>query len=104
MSKFQRHFFVCTNEREANGKPSCGQRGGTQVLQTLQRALFGHPELCPTVAVTASGCLGICFDGPAAVVYPQGVWYGELTPSDAQEVADSHLVADVPVERLRYPW
>ncbi len=42
--------------------------------------------------VTNCGCLGPCFDGPNAVVYPDGVWYAGLEPDDAAGLAD-HLVA-----------
>lgn len=42
--------------------------------------------------VTNCGCLGPCFDGPNAVVYPDGVWYAELGPDDAAGLAD-HLAA-----------
>jgi (2Fe-2S) ferredoxin len=45
-----------------------------------------------TVLVTNCGCLGPCFDGPNAVVYPDGVWYAGLVPDDAAGIAD-HLVA-----------
>ena len=38
------------------------------------------------VLVTACGCLGPCFDGPNAVVYPDGVWYGNLTVEDADAI------------------
>jgi (2Fe-2S) ferredoxin len=41
--------------------------------------------------VANCGCLGPCFDGPNAVVYPDGVWYAGLEPGDAAGLAD-HLV------------
>ena len=44
------------------------------------------------VLVTACGCLGPCFDGPNAVVYPDGVWYDGLTVDDAPALVE-HLVA-----------
>jgi (2Fe-2S) ferredoxin len=40
--------------------------------------------------VTPCGCLGACFDGPSAVVYPDGIWYGGLAVEDARALAD-HL-------------
>lgn len=42
--------------------------------------------------VTNCGCLGPCFDGPNAVVYPDGVWYAGLEPDDAAGLAD-HLTS-----------
>lgn len=44
------------------------------------------------VLITNCGCLGPCFDGPNAVVYPDGVWYAGLEPDDAAGLAD-HLVS-----------
>ena len=43
------------------------------------------------VLVTPTGCLGPCFDGPNAVVYPDGVWYGDLTEDDAPRLVE-HLI------------
>ena len=37
-----------------------------------------------------------------SVVYPDDVWYAAVTPADAQEILDRHLIAGEPVERLRY--
>jgi hypothetical protein len=36
------------------------------------------------------------------VVYPDGVWYAAVSPADAREIVQRHLVAGEPVERLRY--
>jgi hypothetical protein len=36
------------------------------------------------------------------VVYPEGVWYAAVTPADAGEIMESHLLGGTPVERLRY--
>jgi len=35
------------------------------------------------------------------VVYPEGVWYGGVTPADVPEIVERHLVGGQPVERLR---
>jgi (2Fe-2S) ferredoxin len=45
---------------------------------------------------TACSCLGPCFDGPTAVVYPDGVWYGGLAPGDAAGLV-AHLRTGVRV-------
>ena len=44
-----------------------------------------------SVLVTPCGCLGPCFDGPNAVIYPDGVWYGDLSVADADALVD-HLM------------
>jgi (2Fe-2S) ferredoxin len=102
--RYQRHFFVCQTKRPPFGKPSCGAKGSDQVLNTLIEALGTHQALWGSVTVTACGCLGPCVDGPSIVVYPEGVWYAHVTPDDAREIAQSHLVDGKPVERLFYQW
>jgi (2Fe-2S) ferredoxin len=104
MSKFERHVFVCVTQRPETGKPSCTSRGSAGIFEALQAGLGEHPEHWDRVAITSCGCLGPCFDGPTVVVYPEGVWYTGVTPEDAPEIVESHLVGGVPVERLRYEW
>ncbi len=48
-----------------------------------------------------TGCLDMCETGPSVVVYPEGVFYGGVTPADVAEIVESHIVNDVPVERLK---
>ena len=102
MAKIERHFFVCTNTRPAEGKPSCGARGSAALLTALQEGLGAHPELWGKVAVTPSGCLGPCFEGPTIVVYPEAVWYVGVKPEDVAEIIEQHMLAGRPVERLLY--
>ena len=84
-----RHLFVCTRAR-ASGKPACGPSGGDALVAAVVRELVARNAL--DVLVTACDCLGPCFDGPNAVVYPDGVWYAGLTPADAPGLVD-HLVS-----------
>jgi (2Fe-2S) ferredoxin len=84
-----RHLFVCTNAI-ASGKPACGRRGNMELLAAVQRELVARGAT-GTLA-TACACLGPCFDGPNAVIYPDAVWYGALV---------EHLVSGVVLEAKR---
>jgi (2Fe-2S) ferredoxin len=83
----RRHLFVCTNAR-GSGKPTCASRGGDAIVAAVQRILIERGAT--DILVTPCGCLGPCFDGPNAVIYPDGVWYSELAPDDAGLV--DHLI------------
>jgi (2Fe-2S) ferredoxin len=43
-----------------------------------------------------------CAWGPVVVVYPEGTWYGKVTPEDVPELVDAISEGRV-VERLRVP-
>jgi (2Fe-2S) ferredoxin len=83
----RRHLFVCTNDR-SSGKPACGARGGAEVLAAVQTLLIRRGS---DALATGCACLGPCFDGPNAVVYPDGIWYAGLDAGDAEALA-RHLV------------
>ena len=102
-AKIERHFFVCENARPVGGKPSCGARASGDVLAALQEGLGRHPEMWGRVAVTPTGCLGPCFEGPTVVVYPEGVWYVGVTAADVPEIVERHMCAGEPVARLVRP-
>ena len=103
MSKFQHHVFVCTQARQGDQR-SCTAQKSIQLADTLQAFVLVNPDLAGRVAVTECACLGPCLDGPNVVIYPAGIWYAGVTPEDAREIVESHLVGSVPVERLRYHW
>lgn len=67
-------------------------------MTAVQQKLLGRGA--SGVLVTSCGCLGPCFDGPNAVVYPDGVWYGGLTVDDADAIAN-HLVDGIIYEPKR---
>jgi (2Fe-2S) ferredoxin len=84
----RRHLFVCTNAR-GSGKPTCGAQGGAAIVAAVTTELLRRGAA--DVLVTPCGCLGPCFDGPNAVVYPDAVWYGYLDEIDAPRLVD-HLI------------
>lgn len=63
--------------------------GNTELWARIQESLLQRGA--SDVQVTPCGCLGPCFDGPTAVIYPEGVWYGALEPADAEGLVE-HLV------------
>ncbi len=97
MPVFERHVFVCTHGDWCPAVDGDGLGVHARLKQLVRdRGLAGR------VRVNHSGCFSQCGNGPMAVVYPDGVWYAALTPDDAEELVDRHLVRGEPVERLRY--
>ncbi|MFZ1945084.1 MAG: (2Fe-2S) ferredoxin domain-containing protein [Acidobacteriaceae bacterium] len=101
MAKYQRHVFVCINQREPGSpRPSCNADGKSQLQARFKQAVDAA-GLKGSVRVNKAGCLDQCEHGPTVVVYPEAVWYGHVAEADVDEIVASHLLAGCPVERLR---
>lgn len=103
MSYYQRHLFVCLNQR-ANGEASCADHDAQGAFdhcksRVKQLGLTGKGG----VRVNKAGCLDRCAGGPVAVVYPEAVWYSWVDRSDLDEIVESHLRDGQVVERLVLP-
>ena len=53
-----------------------------------------------TFRANSAGCLDLCEYGASMVIYPQGIFYGKVTPADLDEIIDRTLENDQPVDRL----
>ncbi len=54
------------------------------------------------VKVSITGCFGFCEKGPIVKINPDNVFYVKVTPEDAKEIAEKHLLKGEVVERLLY--
>jgi (2Fe-2S) ferredoxin len=101
MARFDRHLFICTNERdESASRPSCLPLGSKKLKSAFKDAIK-EAGLKHQIRANESGCLDQCEHGPVVVVYPDAVWYGFVKVSDVGEIVEEHLVHGRPVERLR---
>jgi (2Fe-2S) ferredoxin len=100
---FQRHVFVCINERAAgHPKGSCKLKGGADVRDLFKRELAAR-GLSRIVRANKAGCFDQCEHGVNVVVYPEQVWYGHVTAEDIAEIVEKHLIGGEVVTRLLLP-
>ena len=99
MKRYDRHIFICTNKGTAEKPKGCGLENSEEI-QKMLKLKIKELDLHREVRVNKSGCLGGCAWGITAVVYPEQVWYGNITLDDVDEILNEHLINGRPVERL----
>jgi (2Fe-2S) ferredoxin len=88
---YSRHVLLCT------GPSCCTPEDGMKAWETLKHELkeSGLGNACFRTKV---GCLRICANGPAMVVYPEGTWYQSMTAERIPHFVKQHLVDGEPLE------
>lgn len=101
MLKFDKHIFVCTNQRAGNpgDKPWCGEAHGMEIVEAFKTKLKAK-KLPIKVRAQRAGCLDVCLYGQTIAVYPEGVFYVGVELNDVDEIIEEHIVNNRPVQRL----
>jgi NADH:ubiquinone oxidoreductase subunit F (NADH-binding)/(2Fe-2S) ferredoxin/NAD-dependent dihydropyrimidine dehydrogenase PreA subunit len=86
--------LVCESTACASAKA-----GGIRAALEEEIARLG---LVDRVEVGFTGCHGFCQKGPIVVVEPEGIFYCQVKPGDAKDIAESRLAGGEPVKRLFY--
>jgi (2Fe-2S) ferredoxin len=100
MSRYQRHVFVCINERPADHPKGCCLAKGSAEVRDLLKDELKRRGLARVVRANNAGCLDACEHGVSMVIYPEGIWYGGVTMADITEIIDRTIVNGEVIERL----
>lgn len=103
MAEFTHHIFVCCNQRSQDHSRGCCDADGSETLRNLFKSEVKKRGLGPLVRANKAGCLDQCELGPTVVIYPQAIWYGNVTPADVSRIIDETVVGGKILDDLRIP-
>jgi NADH:ubiquinone oxidoreductase subunit F (NADH-binding)/(2Fe-2S) ferredoxin/NAD-dependent dihydropyrimidine dehydrogenase PreA subunit len=83
------------------GGTGCHASCAQEIMDNLTAAIK-EAGLENDVRVIQTGCFGFCAQGPIVKVMPDNIFYVQVTPEDAKEIVEKHIVNHEPVERLLF--
>ncbi len=98
MEIYQKHIFVCINER-TDGRKSCGHDTGMAIVERF-KSLQAEAKLAIKIRAQKAGCFDTCGFGPVVVVYPEGIFYKNVTLADVDTIFESHIKNNQIVQNL----
>lgn len=94
MANYKMHLLVC-------GGTGCKASQSEEILSNL-RQIVEDKGLENEVQVILTGCFGFCEKGPIVKVLPDNTFYTRVTPADAREIVEEHIIKGRKVTRLLY--
>lgn len=83
------------------GGTGCKSSDSDRIILRLQEEIK-IAGLEDEVTVSVTGCFGFCEKGPIVKINPDNTFYVHVTPDDATEIVQEHLLNGRPVNRLLY--
>lgn len=94
MANYKFHLLVC-------GGTGCHASNSDVLAENLKNELADH-KLNDEVQVVSTGCFGFCEKGPIVKVVPDNTFYTQVSPEDAREIIEEHVIKGRKIERLLY--
>jgi (2Fe-2S) ferredoxin len=101
MPAFTHHIFICTNQRSPGHRRGCCDPEGSESLRNAFKAEVKRRGLGPVVRANKAGCLEQCEHGPTVAIYPQGIFYGDVTLEDVPRIIEETVIAGRVIDELR---
>ena len=87
----EKHILICHGT-------GCTSSKSPQILENFQKLI--KEKNIPNVRVIKTGCFGLCAKGPIVIIRPEDVFYAMVTPDDAKEIIEEHIIKGNIVDRL----
>ncbi|HOE05313.1 MAG TPA: NADH-quinone oxidoreductase subunit NuoF [Bacteroidales bacterium] len=94
MASYKMHLLVC-------GGTGCRASHSNDLADSLNMELKSH-GLEDEAKVVITGCFGFCEQGPIVKVIPDNTFYTKVSPADAREIIEEHVIKGRQVKRLLY--
>ncbi len=98
------HLLLCATPSKAK---CCDPSEGLETWNELKRlvrdlGLENEQRQEGIVLRSKVDCLRVCERGPILVVWPEGIWYSDVTADKIKEIIHRHIINNQPIEEWIY--
>ena len=98
--RISHHLLLCATPTKAK---CCDPEIGAASWEALKRQVreldLENPSRAQGIVLRSKAdCLRICERGPILLIWPDGTWYGEVTPDRIERILTEHVIGGEPIE------
>ena len=86
----EKHILVCHGT-------GCTSSKSIEILENFKKII--KEKNIENVRVIKTGCFGLCAKGPIVIIRPEDTFYAMVTPSDCEEIIQTHLIEGNKVQK-----
>lgn len=97
---YKKHVFVCTNQRPEGARKCCGEEAGMGIVKEFKQQMKDR-GLSGEMRAQRAGCFDLCDHGPVVAVYPDGIFYKNVSKELVGDIIERTLLKDEVIEELK---
>ncbi len=98
--RISHHLLLCATPTKAKCcGPEIGASSWDALKQQVRELDLENPSRVQGIVLRSKAdCLRICDHGPILLVWPDGTWYGGVTPERISSILQQHIIQGQPIE------
>ena len=98
--RISHHLLLCATPTKAKCcDPEIGAASWDALKQQVRELDLENPSRAQGIVLRSKAdCLRICDQGPILLVWPDGTWYGGVTPERISSILQQHIIQGQPIE------
>ncbi|MEB3254498.1 MAG: (2Fe-2S) ferredoxin domain-containing protein [Synechococcus sp.] len=99
-TRISHHLLLCATASKAKCcDPVLGHAAWTELKNVIQELGLDSNERPEGIVLRSKvDCLRICEQGPILVVWPDGIWYAEVTAEKVRTIIEKHILSQQPIQ------
>ncbi len=99
--KISHHLLLCATPK----KPSCcnpneGLKSWERLKNILKELKLESPHRPEGIVLRSKvDCLRICQEGPILLIWPDGIWYHNISPERIDVIVKNHIIKGNPIKK-----